>query len=111
MLPTDMVTTKVEGKRLETPIDLSEPANDPEQETYIVDIINRELSSAKMPVILVDACAIRHRVLDEVRSLIAKANLPVFVTPMGKSAISEDHPNYGGVYACEGPKTLLNRRI
>ncbi|KAM3504383.1 hypothetical protein MY11210_008382 [Beauveria gryllotalpidicola] len=102
MLPSDMVTAKIEGQRLETPIDLSDPSNDPEQEKYIVDIILRYLESAKSPVILVDACAIRHRVLSEVHDLIAKTNLPVFVTPMGKSAINEDHLNFGGVYAGEG---------
>ncbi|EJP61192.1 hypothetical protein MY5147_009679 [Beauveria neobassiana] len=102
MLPSDMVTAKIEGERLETPIDLSDPSNDPEQEKYIVDVILRYLESAKSPVILVDACAIRHRVLSEVHDLIAKTNLPVFVTPMGKSAINEDHSNFGGVYAGEG---------
>lgn len=104
MLPTDMVTAKIEGQRLETPIDLSDPCNDPEQEAYIVDVILRNLKSAKSPVILIDACAIRHRVLDEVHKLLAKTKLPVFVTPMGKSAINEDHPNYGGVYAGEGSR-------
>ncbi|KAJ4164130.1 hypothetical protein LMH87_005815 [Akanthomyces muscarius] len=104
MLPTDMVTAKIEGQRLETPIDLSDPCNDPEQEAYIVDVILRNLNSAKSPVVLIDACAIRHRVLDEVHKLLAKTKLPVFVTPMGKSAINEDHPNYGGVYAGEGSR-------
>ncbi|KAJ6780902.1 hypothetical protein PWT90_05562 [Aphanocladium album] len=104
MLPTDMVNAKIEGQRLGTPIDLSEPANDPEQETYIVDVILRDLGKARSPVVLVDACAVRHRVLDEVHKLLAVTKLPVFVTPMGKSAISEDHPNYGGVYAGEGSR-------
>lgn len=104
MLPSDMVTAKVEGQRLETPIDLAEPSNDPEQEAYIVDVILRNLKSAKSPVLLIDACAIRHRVLEEVHKLLAKTKLPVFVTPMGKSAINEDHHNYGGVYAGEGSR-------
>lgn len=104
MLPTDMVTAKIEGQRLDAPIDLSDPSNDPEQEAYIVDVILRNLNSAQCPVILIDACAIRHRVLDEVHKLLAKTKLPVFVTPMGKSAINEDHPNYGGVYAGEGSR-------
>ncbi|OAA73789.1 pyruvate decarboxylase [Cordyceps fumosorosea ARSEF 2679] len=102
MLPSDMVTAKIEGQRLETPIDLSEPRNDPEQEAYIVNVILKNLRSAKAPIILIDACAVRHRVLAEVHKLLAKTKLPVFVTPMGKSAINEDHPNYGGVYAGEG---------
>lgn len=102
MLPTDMVQAKVEGARLKEPIDLSEPPNDPESEAYVVDVVLKYLRAAKNPVILVDACAIRHRVLDEVHDLIEKTNLPVFVTPMGKGAVNEEHPTYGGVYAGDG---------
>lgn len=102
MFPTDMVEAKVEGARLETPIDLSDEPNDPEREDYVVDLVVKTLTEAKNPVILVDACAVRHRVLKEVHELIEKTGLPVFVTPMGKSAINEDHPSYGGVYAGEG---------
>ncbi|KAL7958438.1 pyruvate decarboxylase [Trichoderma compactum] len=102
MLPTDMVQAKVEGARLGTPIDLSEPDNEPESEDYVVDVVLKYLRAAKNPVILVDACAIRHRVLEEVHNLIEKTNLPVFVTPMGKGAVNEEHPTYGGVYAGAG---------
>ncbi|KAF7545958.1 hypothetical protein G7046_g9447 [Stylonectria norvegica] len=102
MLPTDMVQAKVEGSRLDAPIDLSEPKNDPEEEDFVVDEILKLLAAAKNPVILVDSCAIRHRVVDEVHELIDKTDLPVFVTPMGKGAINEDHPNYGGVFAGDG---------
>ncbi|KAI0098450.1 pyruvate decarboxylase [Daldinia grandis] len=99
MFPTDMVEKKIEGERLETEINLTEPANDPDREDYVVDVILKYLHAAERPVILVDACAIRHRVLDEVHDLIEKTKLPVFVTPMGKSGINETHPSYGGVYA------------
>ena len=99
MLPTDMAQKKVEGARLRIPIRLSEHKNDPESEDYVVDVVLKYLHAAKDPVILVDACAIRHRVLDEVHDLIEKTKLPVFVTPMGKSAVNERHPTYGGVYA------------
>ncbi|PHH60383.1 hypothetical protein CDD82_2310 [Ophiocordyceps australis] len=102
MLPTDMVQAKIEGQKLETPLDLSEPENDAEKEDYVVDVVLKYLAAAKRPVILVDACAIRHRVLDEVHHLLEKSNLPVFVTPMGKGAVNEQHSNFGGVYAGAG---------
>jgi pyruvate decarboxylase len=38
---------------------------------------------------LVDACSIRHRVLEEVRDLVEKSGLPTFVTPMGTDAQNE----------------------
>lgn len=85
-LPTDMVQKKIEGERLKTPIDLSFPLNDPEKEDYVVDVILKYLHAAKSPIILVDACAIRHRALEEVHELIEKSGLPVFVAPMGKGA-------------------------
>ncbi|TGJ83994.1 hypothetical protein E0Z10_g4773 [Xylaria hypoxylon] len=99
MLPTDMVTKKVEGELLDTEIDFHEPANDEAKEDYVVDVVLKYLHEAQRPVLLVDACAVRSRVLDEVHAFIDKTKLPVFVTPMGKSAINETHPSYGGVYA------------
>ncbi|KAJ6166616.1 Pyruvate decarboxylase [Penicillium chermesinum] len=101
-LPTDMVYAKVNGNRLKTPLDLSLPENDPEKEDYVVDVVLKYLQNAKSPVILVDACAIRHKVLDEVRSLVEASGLPTFVTPMGKGAVNETHKNFGGVYAGDG---------
>ncbi|CAJ2508582.1 Uu.00g136080.m01.CDS01 [Anthostomella pinea] len=99
MLPTDMVARKVEGARLDEQIDLREPPNDEGKENYVVDVVLKYLHAAKNPVVLVDACAIRHRVLDEVHDFIEKTQLPVFVTPMGKGAINESHPSFGGVYS------------
>ncbi|OLN94353.1 Pyruvate decarboxylase [Colletotrichum chlorophyti] len=99
MLPTDMVQKKVEGDRLKSPIDLRETPNDPDKEDYVVGIVLKSLYVAKKPIVLVDACAIRHRVLPEVHALLEKTKIPVFVTPMGKGAVNETHPNYGGVYA------------
>ena len=95
-LPTDIVQKKVEGERLKTPLDLEFPLNDPEKEGYVVDTVLKYLHAAKNPIILVDACAIRHRVLDEVHELIAKSGLPTFVAPMGKGAVDESLPTYGG---------------
>ncbi|TVY19187.1 Pyruvate decarboxylase [Lachnellula arida] len=110
-LPTDVVQKKIEGERLKTPIDLHLPENDPDREAYVVDVVLKYLTAAKNPVILVDACAIRHRVLDEVHDLIEKTNLPVFVTPMGKGAVNEEHSNYGGVYAGEGSQPDVKKRV
>lgn len=99
MLPSDMIKEKIEGVRLKNPIDLSDPPNDPEKESYVVDVILKYLYAARNPIVLVDACAIRHRVVSEVHRLLDKTNLPVFVAPMGKGAINEQHPTYGGIYA------------
>lgn len=110
-LPTDMVQKKIEGERLKTPIDLSFPPNDTEKEDYVVDVVLKYLHAAKNPVILVDACAIRHRALEEVHELIEKSGLPVFVAPMGKGAVNESLPNYGGVYAGNGSNIGVAERV
>ena len=110
-LPTDMVQKKIEGERLKTQINLDFPNNDPEKEDYVVDVILKYLHAAKSPAILVDACAIRHRVLDEVHELIQKSGLPTFVAPMGKGAVDETLPNYGGVYAGSGSNAGVAERL
>lgn len=110
-LPTDIVTKKVEGARLKTPIDLTFPKNEPEKEDYVVGVVLKYLHEAKNPVILVDACAIRHRALDETHALIKKSGIPTFVAPMGKGAVDETLPNYGGVYAGDGSNAGVKERV
>ena len=110
-LPTDIVQKKIEGERLKTPIDLSFPENDIAKEDYVVGVVLKYLLAARNPVILVDACAIRHRVIKEVHDLIDKTRLPVFVTPMGKGAVNETHSNYGGVYAGDGSQPDVKERV
>lgn len=110
-LPSDMVTKKVEGHRLNTPLDLDFPPNDPEKEDYVVDVCLKYLHEARNPVILVDACAIRHRALKETHDFIVKSGIPVFVAPMGKGAVDESHPTYGGVYAGDGSNPGVQERV
>ena len=110
-LPTDMVQKKVEGARLKSPIDLQVPANNAEKEDYVVDVVLKYLHQAKNPIILVDACAARHKVLREVDELARKSNLPIFVAPMGKGAVDETLPNYGGVYAGDGSNEGVRERV
>ncbi|KAF2641627.1 pyruvate decarboxylase [Massarina eburnea CBS 473.64] len=110
-LPSDIVTKKVDGDRLKTPLDLSFPPNDPEKEDYVVDVVLKYLREARNPVILVDACAIRHRALTETSEFIIKTGIPAFVAPMGKGAIDETLPNYGGVYAGDGSNKGVRERV
>lgn len=110
-LPTDIVQKKVDGDRLNTPLDLSYPANDAEKEDYVVDVVLKYLHAAKSPVILVDACAIRHRALEETHALIVKSRIPTFVAPMGKGAVDETLHNYGGVYAGDGSNAGVRERV
>lgn len=110
-LPTDTVQKKVEGARLAIPLDLSYRKNDPAKEQYVLDMILKAIYAAKSPIILIDSCAIRHRVLPETHALIEMSNMPVFVTPMGKGAVNENHHQYGGVYAGDGSQPKVRDRV
>jgi pyruvate decarboxylase len=83
---------------LKTEIDLKLPKNDEETEGDVLTTILDLLYNAKHPIILADACSIRHRVTNEVHELLEKLQIPGFVTPMGKGSIDETHDHYGGVY-------------
>lgn len=61
-LPTDVVTKKVDGARLKTPLELKYKANDEAAEEYVTGVVLEHLKKSKNAIILVDGCAIRHRV-------------------------------------------------
>ena len=77
----------------------------------MVEEIKDLMYKSKNTVILADACAIRHRVLDELHELIDKTQLPTFVSPMGKSGVNETHPAFGGVYAGDVSRPDVKQRI
>lgn len=74
------------------------PTNEPETEEEVVSIILELVYKAKNPILIADACSIRHRVVQETHELLHVLQIPGFVTPMGKGAINETDPHYGGVY-------------
>ncbi|ODV92559.1 hypothetical protein CANCADRAFT_30685 [Tortispora caseinolytica NRRL Y-17796] len=99
--PTNLVEAQVPASLLDTPLDLSLAPNDPEVEDYVVNEILQLINNATSPAILVDACTSRHRVVEEVVSLAKLTQIPVYVTPMGKSSFDEQNPLFAGVYVGE----------
>lgn len=97
-LPANLVDLTVPASLLDTPIDLSLKKNDPEAQEEVIETVLDLIDKSKNPIILVDACASRHSCREEVARLVNSTNFPVFVTPMGKSAVNESHPRFGGVY-------------
>ncbi|THH20547.1 hypothetical protein EW146_g826 [Bondarzewia mesenterica] len=99
MLPTDIVYAKIPRGKLDTPLVPYPPPNDPEVEEFVLkEIINLVEKAASDAIILIDACAIRHRVKDETWELIERTGFPVYSAPMGKSAVWEGYERYGGIY-------------
>ena len=98
MLPTDIVHLKISKKRLERPLELDPPRNNPEVEGFVLNEITKLIDSAERDVvILVDACAIRYHVKEELKAFAEKTRFPVYAAPMGKTAIAETYGRYGGV--------------
>lgn len=97
-VPTDMAYAEVDGAALSEDLDLSPPPNDEEIESFLVDEILNLIYTAKNPIILADACAIRHRVLPQLEQLMQVTGFTTFCTPMGKSAVNETNNQFGGIY-------------
>ncbi|KAF7291579.1 Pyruvate decarboxylase [Mycena chlorophos] len=98
-LPTDIVYQKISSERLKIPLSRLPPPNDPDVQAFVLDEIVKLVDEADDDiVVLVDACAIRHDVREEVNELIKKTGLPVYSAPMAKSAVSESSERYGGIY-------------
>lgn len=97
-IPTDVVFMKIPTGNLHTPLTPSNPPNDEETEQFVLDEIVKKVEQAEGDAIfLVDACAVRHHVKDEVKELVEKTGFPVYAAPMGKSAVWEGYERYGGV--------------
>lgn len=103
-IPTNMVDQKISSTPLSTPLSSRIAPNEPAVEKFVVEEIAKLAKAAQSEgeedgiVILVDACAIRHHVRDEVMDLCEKTGFPVFAAPMGKTALSEEYERYGGIY-------------
>lgn len=106
-LPTDLVYVKIPSGRLATSLPTFPPENEKDTEEFVLDEILALIKEAKEDaVILVDACSIRHHVLDETRELVERTGFPVYSAPMGKGAISEWSDRYGGVSSVGVPPIL-----
>ena len=97
-LPTDVAYERISSSRLRTPLNKEPPENDPDIEAAVIESIYKLVKEANGDVaLLIDACAIRHRIKEELREFLDKTQFPVYAAPMGKTAINEDDPRYGGV--------------
>ena len=104
-LPTDLVSVKIPAAPLQQGLTmqsiskaLSTSKVGEKVEKHIIAKICDMYSKATKPIILIDACAIRYGVQDLCKQLVEKTGMPFFTSPMGKSALSENHPQFGGIY-------------
>ncbi|QLL30502.1 hypothetical protein HG536_0A03200 [Torulaspora globosa] len=97
-IPINLIETMVSSAKLDKPLNLKLPPNDKHIEEEVVNQILQHMYKAKNPVIISDACVIRHHVVAETTELSTRTRFPVYTTPMGKGAIDESLPNFGGVF-------------
>ncbi|KAG2358323.1 thiamine diphosphate-binding protein [Suillus spraguei] len=111
-IPMDLTTEKISAKRLKVELSRALPPNDPSVESYVLDEIMELVEEAKQDVVvLVDACAIRHDLREEVDDLLVKTRFPVYAAPMGKTAVSEEHERYGGIYIGSVTDPSIKERV
>lgn len=107
-LPRDMVSRP--GIAHHQPRDIHETSNPVtlrESIRQAVEMINR----AKRPVILADVEVHRFGLQQELLKLVAKTNIPVAATIMGKSVVGENYPFYMGVYEGAMGREDVRRRV
>ena len=76
----------------------AEPVSDPEALAEAVAEATRLLNACQKPIILVGVEIHRFGLQDELLNLAEAARIPIASTILGKSAISETHPLYVGLY-------------
>lgn len=76
-------------------------------EEKIVEEVKNLIVSAKNAIIILGEEVQRYRLADEVESLVAALAAPWATTPLGKSVISEDTPNFIGIhYGVRSPQSI-----
>ncbi|KAJ4519162.1 hypothetical protein HRR83_003526 [Exophiala dermatitidis] len=101
-IPADMANKVVDGSRLLSPLSLSFPSSDTQQQDEALAALLSKLIAAQNPCILVDMGAARQRIDRAVHELVSNSRLPTFVTPLAQGFINESLPSFGGLYAGSG---------
>ncbi|CAG8522135.1 14719_t:CDS:2 [Funneliformis mosseae] len=79
-------------------LSLSLPKNHHDVEYAAINQIVEIIRKANRVIVLVDAGTSRYNATNELLEFVEKTGLPFFTSPMGKGIISEDHPQFGGIY-------------
>lgn len=126
-LPTDLVFAPVLKSRLDTAIVPPTPTvhekkklpagiqvedDEVSKLNFVVDEIVRLWNNSRNPVIIIDACAIRHGVTHLARDLIDATGVKYYSTPMGKGGLDEDAAKgFGGVYIGAGSDSEVKKAV
>jgi pyruvate decarboxylase len=101
-VPVDMSHLECDARGLETPLKTTLTPNDGDLEREVVAEIRSRLECSENPIIIFDGNAVRNNLSEVSRELSMLTGLPTFTTCMGKGALDETQPNFGGVYQGAG---------
>jgi pyruvate decarboxylase len=101
-VPVDMSHLGCDARGLETPLKTTLPPNDADLEREVVAEIRSRLECSENPIIIVDGNAVRNNLSEVSKEVSMLTGLPTFTTCMGKGALDETQPNFGGVYQGAG---------
>ena len=79
-------------------IPLANPVSDPVSLKEVVSRIAGLINSAKHPALLPGYLVRRHNCVDEMLNLVNASGLPFYSGKQDKAVLSEQHPQYGGMY-------------
>lgn len=94
-LPADLVIEKCSSP---SPFVFMEKASNPDALDEVIAEVSSLLKAAKNPIILLGFELLRHGLQDQARKLIEKTGYPFVAFPTAKTVISEDHPQFIGLY-------------
>jgi pyruvate decarboxylase/indolepyruvate decarboxylase len=96
-IPANLVSVKVDAPQ--KPLTLTTPIVDNNNLIQMAEHVTQLLKKAKQPVIIIDACVTRYpNVKADLLKFIEKTGIPFASAFMGKSYLSEQHPQFIGVY-------------
>jgi len=110
-VPVDMSHLGCDAHGLETPLKTDLPPNDIALERKIVAEIRSRLERSENPIIIVDGNAVRNNQSELSRKISMLTGLPTFTTCMGKGALDETRPNFGGVYQGAGSHPGVRKAV
>ncbi|WKX27763.1 alpha-keto acid decarboxylase family protein [Tatumella ptyseos] len=108
-LPSDITHIMIEVPA--EPLTLIEPKSDPQQLAHVMSRLKREWQPENRPVFLLDNDALRFGVVDFIKIIAEKLNIPYAVLPSAKGIIHEDSPLYLGVYAGQASLSAVSNAV